>query len=355
VEKYGGLLNYKVSKQEIMTIKVGIAGYGLAGRYFHAPLLKGCGFDVVGVQTSNQERSQHAVADFPLTKVVSTISELVELDLDLLVVASANLVHAEHAIAGINKGIPVVIDKPMGRTAKEVAEIISVSESKNVPITTFFNRRWDSDALTIKKVLESKVLGEIHRLDSRFERFRPELNLNSWRESMSSEQGGGLLLDLQPHLISTALDWFGKATLVNAAVRTLRGGADDDSVLVLHHETGVNSYLSASAVVGAPGPRIRILGTKGALVINDLDPQEALLRQGKFPENGTWTYPTTSQAFIHRGDEIETIESVPGNYGHFYKQVEDAIVNGKPWPVSTSDALLVAQIIDQAREIGERG
>ena len=85
-----------------MTIKVGIAGYGLAGRYFHAPLLKGCGFEVVGVQTSNHERSKHALEDFPHTKVVANISELVELDLDLLVVASANLVHAEHAIAGIN-------------------------------------------------------------------------------------------------------------------------------------------------------------------------------------------------------------------------------------------------------------
>ena len=337
-----------------MTLKVGIAGYGLAGRFFHAPLLKGCSFEVTGVLTTKKDRSANALLDFPNTKVVGTISELVDLDLDLLVVASANLVHAEHAIAGINKGIPVVIDKPMGRTAAEVQQIISAAQSKNVAVTTFFNRRWDSDALTIKKVLESKVLGEVHRLDSRFERFRPELNLDSWRESMSAEQGGGQLLDLQPHLISTALDWFGPASLVTASVRSLRSGADDDSVLVLHHKSGVDSYLSASALVGAPGPRIRLLGTKGALVINDLDPQEALLRDGKFPENGTWTVPTSSEAFIHRGDEIEKIESVPGNYGHFYKQVEQAIVNGAPWPVSTSDALLVSQIIDQAREIGER-
>jgi|UniRef100_UPI00404A9DC6 scyllo-inositol 2-dehydrogenase (NADP+) len=336
-----------------MTLKVGIAGYGLAGRFFHAPLLKGCGFEVAGVLTTKKDRSANALLDFPNTKVVGNISELVELDLDLLVVASANLVHAEHAMAGINKGIPVVIDKPMGRTAAEVQQIISAAQSKNVAVTTFFNRRWDSDALTIKKVLESKVLGEVHRLDSRFERFRPELNLDSWRESMSAEQGGGQLLDLQPHLISTALDWFGPASLVSASVRSLRSGADDDSVLVLHHKSGVDSYLSASALVGAPGPRIRLLGTKGALVINDLDPQEALLRDGKFPENGTWTVPTTSEAFIHRGDEIEKVESVPGNYGHFYKQVEQAIVNGAPWPVSTSDALLVSQIIDQAREIGE--
>jgi predicted dehydrogenase len=337
-----------------MTLKVGIAGYGLAGRIFHAPLLKGCGFEVIGVLTTSKERSEHARLDFPDTKVVGSISELVELDLDLLVVASANLVHAEHAIAGINKGIPVVIDKPMGRTAAEVQQMISAAQSKNVAVTTFFNRRWDSDALTIKKVLESKVLGEVHRLDSRFERFRPELNPNSWRESMSAKEGGGLLLDLQPHLISTAIDWFGSASLITASVRSLRSASDDDSVLVLHHSSGVDSYLSASALVGAPGPRIRILGTKGALVINALDPQEALLREGKFPENGTWTIPTTSEAFIHRGDDIKKIESVPGNYGHFYKQVEQAIVNGSPWPVSTSDALQVSQIIDQAREFGER-
>ena len=171
---------------------------------------------------------------------------------------------------------------------------------------------------------------------------------------MSAADGGGQLLDLQPHLISTAIDWFGAAELVSANVRSLRGGADDDSVLILRHKSGAMSYLSASAVVGAPGPRIRILGTKGALVINDLDPQEALLRAVKYPENGTWTLPTTSQAFIHRGDDVEEIESIPGNYGHFYKAVELAITTGAPWPIPNTDALLVAAIIDQAREIGTR-
>jgi len=337
-----------------MSLRVGIAGYGLAGRYFHAPLLKGCGFEVVAIQTSNHERSAHALADFPKTTVVSNIDELVAQQLDLVVVASANLVHAEHALAAINAGIPVVVDKPMGRTFAETREIINAGQAAGVGVCTFFNRRWDSDALTIKKVLASGVLGEVHRIDSRFERFRPELNTTSWRENMSAADGGGQLLDLQPHLISTAIDWFGTAELVTASVRSLRGGADDDSVVVLRHESGVMSYLSASAVVGAPGPRIRILGTKGALVINDLDPQESLLRAGKFPENGTWTLPTTSQAFIHRADVIEEIESIPGNYGHFYKGVELAITTGAPWPVPNSDALLVASIIDQARETGTR-
>ena len=331
-------------------MRVGIAGYGLAGRYFHAPLLKGCGYDVVVIQTSNAERAAHAVADFPNVKVVATIEELVAHELDLVVVASANLVHSQHAHAAISAGIPVVIDKPMGRTYAETAEIISAGERAGIPVSTFFNRRWDSDALTIKKVLASGVLGTIHRMDSRFERFRPELNTNSWLENMSAADGGGQLLDLQPHLISTALDWFGKAELVTSTVRAIRGGADDDAVLVLEHDSGVLSILSASAVVGAPGPRVRILGSKGALVINDLDPQEELLRSGKIPTGGKWDVPTKSTTFIYRGSEVEEIVGEDGNYAMFYTLVAGAIEGKNPWPIPNEDALLVASLIDLARE-----
>lgn len=341
----------EVAELVTMAIKVGIAGYGLAGRYFHAPLLKGCGYEVTAILTSNELRKTHALEDFPNTKVVTSIDELVSMDLDLIVVASANIAHADQAIAALEAGIPVVVDKPMGRNLEETQRIIDTSIAQGVPVTTFFNRRWDSDALTIKKVLASGVLGEIHRIDSRFERFRPDLNPDSWRENMTPEDGGGQLLDLQPHLISTAIDWFGNAQLVTASVRSIRGSADDDSVLVLRHANGVMSYLSASAVVGAPGPRIRILGSKGALVINDLDPQEALLRQGKFPEGGSWSEPTSSVAHIYRGAETELVDSVSGNYALFYSAVSDAILHGKSWPVSNEDALLVARIIDQAREL----
>ncbi|MCX6439050.1 MAG: Gfo/Idh/MocA family oxidoreductase [Actinobacteria bacterium] len=330
-------------------MRVGIAGYGLAGRYFHAPLLKGCGYEVVAIQTSNAERAGHALEDFPNVKVAATIEELVAHKLDLVVVASANLAHAEHAFAAINAGIAVVVDKPMGRTFAETAEIISAGERAGVPVSTFFNRRWDSDALTIKKVLASGVLGTIHRLDSRFERFRPELNKASWRENMSAADGGGQLLDLQPHLISTAIDWFGKAELVISTVRRIRGGADDDAVLILKHDSGVLSILSASVVVGAPGPRIRILGSAGALVINELDPQESLLKSGKVPMGGKWDVPTKSKTFIHRGDKVEEIVGEDGNYATFYTLVAGAIAGTNPWPIANDDALLVAKIIDQAR------
>ena len=331
-----------------MALRVGIAGYGLAGRVFHAPLLKGVGFDVVGVLTSNPERKASAESDFPVVKVVESIEQLLELDLNLLVIATPNSVHASQAITGLKAGVPVVVDKPMGRTLKETEEIIQASKQFNTPVTTFFNRKWDSDALTIKKVINDGVIGKIFRLESRFERFREAINPESWRENQSASEGGGNLLDLQPHLLSTALDWFGPAELVSSSINSIRGGTDDDSVLVLKHASGVDSYLSASTVIGAPGPRIRLIGDKGALIISDLDPQESMLRNGLYPKGGVWGESTKSKSFIHRGDEITEYQSVDGNYAQFYVQVKEALSGGS-WPVSTDEALSVAKIIDLAR------
>jgi scyllo-inositol 2-dehydrogenase (NADP+) len=336
-----------------MAPRVGIAGYGLAGRYFHAPLLKAVEFDVVGALTTKADRRDNAISDFPNIKVVASIEELLKLNLDLLVVASANSAHASQAIAGLRAGVAVVVDKPMGRTLRETEEIIKISKELNVPVTTYFNRKWDSDALTIKKVISEKILGNIFRLDSRFERFRPKLKADSWREQQSASEGGGNLLDLQPHLLSTALDWFGPAELISASVRSIRGASDDDASLLLKHESGVDSYLSVSSINGAPGPRIRITGDKGSLVIADLDPQESMLQSGLYPKGGYWQQGAKSAAYLHLGDEVISYPSVDGNYALFYAQVKEALAGGS-WPVTTDEALMVAKLLDKAREISFR-
>ena len=334
--------------------RVGIAGYGLAGRVFHAQLLKGCGFEVVGIHTTNPERIAQAQTDFPMATVVSTYSQLLTLGLDLVVIASGNIVHAEQAIAAMMAGIPVVVDKPMGLNLLQTKEIFQVSESTGAAAAVFFNRKWDSDALTVKKILAEGTLGKVFRLDSRFERYRPDVNAQSWREQLSPEEGGGNLLDLQTHLVSLALDWFGAATVGYSAVRSIRASVDDDVVVVLNHDSGVDSYLSGSAIVGAPGPRIRLMGDAGALVIDELDPQEGLLRAGRYPLDGRWAQETRSAAFLHRGGEVTEYPAESGNYPHFYLAVKSALIEGTPWPTSKQEALAVAAIIDQAREISVR-
>ena len=290
----------------------------------------------------------------PKASVVSTSEDIIKLRHYLVVVASQNRFHAPQAIELLRAKIPVVIDKPMALNARETQEIIKVSEQEGVPVTTFFNRRWDSDSLTIKKILTEGTLGEIFRFEARFERYRPEGNPDSWREQLSGAEGGGKLLDLQPHLLSTCIDFFGHGELQYASVRSIRGLSDDDSFLVLKHQNNVDSYLSTCEVMGSPGPRIRLTGEKASLVIQGLDPQEALLRQDISPENGEWSVDTRTPAFIHRGDEVIEYESIPGDYVQFYLQVKKALISGAPMPVSTDDALYIAKIIDQAREMSVR-
>lgn len=335
-------------------MRAGVAGYGLAGRVFHAPLLKGCGYDVASILTTNPERIAQAKSDFPQVQIFTELDAFLDSGLDLVVIASSNVAHLPQTRAALERRIPTVVDKPMGRSVAEVKEMIELSQKENTLLTTFFNRRWDSDSLTIKKLLSTGELGQPFRFDGRFERFRPERNLASWRENLSPEEGGGLLLDLQSHLISTALDYFGPAQVVSASVRSIRGGADDDATLVLKHESGVDSYLAASAVSGSPGPRVRLLGTKGALVINELDPQEDALRSGEIPFGGTWAKPMINTASLHKGGDVLPVESVSGNYAAFYTLVKAAIESGSPAPVSLDDALRVAEIIEEARAISVR-
>ena len=267
-------------------------------------------------------------------------------NLDLAVVASINTAHEVNAKAAIDAGIAVVVDKPMAANLSGTRELFNYAESKNVPITVYFNRLWDSDTLTIKALLSSKEnpIGTPHRFDGRFERFRPDLAAQSWREQLRSQHGGGLLLDLQSHLISTAIDCFGPAKLKYASVKSVRGAADDDVLLVIEHQNGVVSSLSASAISGAPGPRARLLGSKGALVVNELDPQEPLLRAGNY-ESGD----KRSKVELHRGEEVQLIDAVPGDYSIFYRKMADFLKGNGELPVSKSLVLQVAEIIDQAR------
>jgi predicted dehydrogenase len=323
-------------------MRVGIFGYGLAGRVFHTPLIKFAGMQIVAIQTTNSERAAQAKADFPDAVICADSKELLAQNLDLAVVASVNTAHETNAKAAIDAGVAVVVDKPMATTLAGTRELYNYAESKNVPITVFFNRLWDSDSLTIKSNLE--LIGTPHRFDGRFERWRPDLATQSWREQTSSAQGGGLLLDLQSHLVSTAIDCLGPAKLRYAKIQSVRGASDDDVLLVLEHESGCISSLAASAISGAPGPRVRLLGDKGALVVKELDPQEALLRSGNYADGDK-----RAKVELHKGSEVTEVSAVPGNYQAFYELMFDFLKGNGPIPVSKTLALQVAEIIDQAR------
>jgi scyllo-inositol 2-dehydrogenase (NADP+) len=315
-----------------MGLRAGIAGYGLAGAVFHAPLIDAVdGIDVAAVMTRSPERAERARAAYPEVRVVDSIDALIE-DVDVLVVASPNASHAEIALAGIERGLSVVIDKPMAVTA---ADARAVADAGGERVTVFHNRRWDGDFLTAQRLVRSGALGQITRFESRFERFRPEIKLG-WREQADAAQGGGVLLDLGPHLVDQAVQLFGPPDTVYGEVRTRRAGAavDDDAFIALTHAGGEISHLWMSAIAPLHGPRFRVSGLQAGFASDGLDPQEEQLRDGLRPADPGF-------------GESKGVER--GNYVAFYEGVRDWARGDAPAPVDPWDGVRVLEILERAR------
>jgi predicted dehydrogenase len=337
----------------VSDLRVAIVGYGLAGRYFHAPLIASTqGLTVESVVTSDPARARAAADEHPGAKVLARLTDALELAPDLVVVATANEAHVEVASGALERGVPVVVDKPLASTADEAHALVALAEQADVLLTVFQNRRWDSDQLTLRRLIEEQALGAITRYESRFERWQPNPDLRQWRQSRPPEQGGGVLLDLGSHLVDQALGLFGPASHVYAEVAARRAtGADDDVFIAMRHAGGTVSHLWASAFAPAPGPRLRVQGTSAGLVVSALDPQESALRAGRRPDNDSeWGRPA---AFEHPrlilGDQSVPVPPEPGDWPRFYALVRDALTSGTPVPVDPGDAVEALRVIEAAR------
>jgi scyllo-inositol 2-dehydrogenase (NADP+) len=339
----------------VADLRAAIIGYGVAGRFFHAPLIAATeGLAVASVVTSSPERQAQVSREHPDAQILTSPAELWERvgDHDLVVVATPNDAHAPLATEAIDRGLAVVVDKPLAMTSGEAEALVSRSERASRLLTVFQNRRWDSDQLTLTRLLEEDRLGAVLRYESRFERWRPSANAESWRDTTPPELGGGQLLDLGSHLVDQSLVRFGPVSHVYAEVDARRGAAgDDDAFVALRHARGVISHLRASAITAAPGPRLRVLGTKAAFVVPELDGQEEALRSGIRPDQGPdWgSEPESRWGRLVRGEESTPVPSEHGDWPRFYALLVRALRDGDPPPVDPRDAVTTLQVIEAAR------
>jgi predicted dehydrogenase len=274
----------------------------------------------------------------------------------LVVVAAPNDAHAPLARASLAAGLPVVVDKPVTPTAAEARELIELAEQAGLLLSVFQNRRWDGDFLTARRLIEEGELGEVTRFESRFERWRP-VPKGGWRETGGREQAAGLLFDLGSHLVDQALTLFGPVVSVYAQLDARRPGvgSDDDAFVALTHAGGVRSHLWMSSVAAQLGPRMRLLGSRGAYVKYGLDVQEAALREGGRPgragqEGPDWGVEN-SDAWGTCGTDTEsrTVETERGAYQAYYAGIAAALLDGGPVPVDPRDAVAALDVLEAAR------
>jgi predicted dehydrogenase len=288
------------------------------------------GLTLASVVTSNPERAKQARGAHPAVEVLADAGELFGRadSHDLVVVAAPNREHLPLGLAAVNAGLHLVVDKPLAASVADAQRLADAVASSGVVASVFHNRRWDGDFLTLRRLVSEGSLGELVRLESRFERWRPEVETSRWREHGAPEDAGGLLFDLGPHLIDQALELLGPARSVYAQVRRLRPGAqvDDDVFLALDHSSGVRSELWATMLAAQQGPRLRALGSRAAYVKWGLDVQEQALRAGARPGNpGFGHEPPEAWGLLGAEDDAKPVETEPGRYVEFYERMERAI------------------------------
>jgi predicted dehydrogenase len=339
---------------------VALIGYGLAGEIFHAPLIEAVPeLELTTIVTRAEERRARAAHAHPQAELLRSVADVWDRanQLELVVVATPNRSHVELSLGAIAAGLAVVVDKPLAPTAGEARAVASEARKRAVMLTVFQNRRWDGDFLTARDLVETNALGRVHRFESRFDRWRPELR-GGWRESGDPAEAGGLVYDLGSHLVDQALLLFGPARQVYAELDARRQEAevDDDAFVAITHVSGVRSHLWMSTLAALQGPRLRVLGERAAYVKYGADVQEEQLRDGARPKNPGWgEEPAERWGLLGAGEAVRPVPTVPGAYERFYEGVAASVRRGVPPPVDPGDAVAGLELLDAARQSAREG
>jgi predicted dehydrogenase len=325
-------------------VRFGLVGFGSGGRIFHAPLIASAdNIDFVGVVTTNAERRAELGEQLPTVPAFDSIAALAAAGAEAVTISTPAATHAQLALEAIGLGLAVVVDKPFAMDAESARTVTAAARDKGVLLSVYQNRRWDSDLLTVRRLIADGRLGSVRRFESRFERWEPERR--------PPAAGGGTLLDFGSHLVDQALLLHGPAVRVYAEMRG-NGALDDDFFVALHHVDGVQSHLWGSWRQAAPGPRFRVSGTTGAYVVDGLDGQEALLKAGRSPAllGDRWGAEAEhTWGRIHHGATGASVRSERGRWDTFYPAFAAAVRGEGKVPVDPADAVRSMAVLDAAR------
>jgi predicted dehydrogenase len=334
-------------------LRIGLAGYGFGGRYFHAPFLASAAeCEFLGVVTTSAERRSAFAEQFPGRVTFDSLEQLAAAGAEAVTISTPASTHIELAQQALRLGLAVVCDKPFALDGESARQTVLLSEQLQRPLTVYQNRRWDSDFRTVRKALADGRLGDPTRFESRFERYAPDPG--------PPASGGGTLLDFGSHLVDQALVLFGPARSVYAEMHTPAhaGALDDDVFLAVTHAGGVRSHLWGSWRQSAPGPRFRVTGTAASyIVVPDMDIQEELLVAGHAPATyADWgVEPEHRWGRVVHGDQVEALASERGAWDRFYPAFAAAVRGAGPVPVDPWDAVATAEVLDAARRSAATG
>ena len=335
-------------------IRVGLVGFGMAGRVFHAPLISSVdGLELAAVVERNSDR---AADRYPGITTYRSVDELLaDTSIKLVVVATPNGSHFPIAMQALEAAKSVVVDKPMALSSGEIRQLTELAGGIGLQLFPFHNRRFDSDFRTIKKVIDDHSLGRLVHFESNFDRWRPGLSTRAWKED--SDQGG-ILLDIGTHLVDQTLVLFGEPAAVGAEVRRERDGdgSNDSFTVRLKYLTGFSVTLGSNLLSSLAKPRFHLRGTRGNFWKWGLDPQEDALGTIARIGDVEWgSEPSSSWGTLSVDEDggmiTKPVPSESGDYRRFYAGVREALLGNPSKELATpTDAWRGARILEWAKQ-----
>jgi len=338
-------------------ISVGLIGYGVASRVFHAPVIQSV--PRLKLRKIVERHGDESRKHYPWVEVVSDANSLLQDEkIDLVVIATPNITHFDLARASLLANKHVVVEKPFTTSSAQAQQLIDLARRQNRLISVHHNRRWDGDFLTVKKLLADKLLGRLVEYESHFDRFRNTPRENAWREE--NEEGGGILFDLGSHLIDQAQVLFGLPQMITADIRVQRDHAQavDNFELILHYPN-LKVTLKAGMLVREQNMRFILHGIEGSFIKHGFDPQEELLRRGLTPAEPHWgEEPSENWGTLDtqiEGVHVERpLETIAGCYQGYYENIVAAIAGRAELAVRTEEAKHTIRMIELALESNEQ-
>ncbi len=336
------------------TIRVGLAGYGLGGRVFHAPFLRRTpGLEIAAVFSPSTRTREIARQELEVP-TFGDYAEFLSAETDLVVLATPHDTHAELAVAASVAGKHVVVDKVMCLTLDEGRRMTAAAEAAGKLLSVYQNRRWDGDFLTVRRLLAEGLLGDLLVAEVRWT--SPGLSRRAeWR--LEKARGGGMLLDLGAHMIDQLMLIGGRVRNISCTKLMSDRSADVETYADcrIRFRSGLYAIMESSAIT--PGRRSRwfLRGTRAAYRKFGMDPQEGVLRNGQFPDADNMSPEPGSLLRTCEGSlRTEEIKTQLGDWGAYYRNVRDAIRGEAELAVKPEECLAGLAVLLAAQRSAEQ-
>lgn len=332
-------------------VNTGLLAYGMSGKLFHAPFLSvHPGFNLSAVTERNEKKAHK---DYPGITSYDSIDELLDDPaIDLVVVNTPNFSHYDYTRQALLKGKHVLVEKPFAATVEEAQKLFDLARETGKQIFVYQNRRWDSDYLAVKKVIDSGMLGKLAEVHIRFDRYRNTIGPKTFKEELVPATG--LQYDLGAHLLDQAINLFGKPLNFYKVLGLNRKGTKVDDYFHFHLEypDSLQVFVCSSMLVPDPQAAFVVHGEDGSLVKYRADTQEAQLLKNIRPgSEGYGEEPDELAATLTRmnpdgSKKQEQLVSDKGSYMPLFDGVYQGIVNNAPFSVTEEQVLTQLRILE---------